>query len=393
MEYRDYYEILGVPRSATQAEIKKAFRKLARTHHPDRNPGDAAAERQFKDVNEANAVLSDPDKRKQYDTLGAGWDQFQRGGGGGRGRPDPFGPGGPFAGWGTGGAGGTGGSAGQAGSARYEFRTGGGGDAGFSDFFRMFFSGAAAGAAGAAGARGGRRDATAERAARRGAGAGPTFEDILSGMGLDGNGAAGAAGAAGRAGAAGPAGRPAGGAHARSAHQPAPKPKVEELEAPSDLTLEEAFHGTARLVEIEGKRYEVKIPRGVDSGSRVRLSGKGPGGCDVVVIVRVLPHGVYTRRGADLDRELPVTLEEALLGAEIPLATLKGRILLTIPAGTQPGRTIRLTGQGMPRMKDDGAGDLYVKVRVVLPPALDGEASTAARAFLDLVHQPDPRVA
>src|SRR5512132_4223371 len=99
MDYRDYYEILGVPRSASPAEIKKAFRKLARQHHPDRNPGDKAAEKRFKDVNEAHAVLSDPDKRKQYDVLGANWDQFQRGGGG-RGGADPFGPGGPFAGFG-----------------------------------------------------------------------------------------------------------------------------------------------------------------------------------------------------------------------------------------------------------------------------------------------------
>ena len=111
MEYRDYYEILGVPRSASQADIKKAFRKLARTHHPDRNPGDKAAERRFKDVNEANAVLSDPDKRKQYDLLGANWDQYQQSGAGGRGGADPFAPGGPFADFGGfGGAGGRGSS-------------------------------------------------------------------------------------------------------------------------------------------------------------------------------------------------------------------------------------------------------------------------------------------
>jgi len=383
MEYRDYYEILGVPRSATQAEVKKAFRKLARAHHPDRNPGDSAAERRFKDLNEANAVLSDPDKRKQYDTLGASWDQYQHAGGG-RGSPDPFGPGSPFSGWGTARPGGA--TGGQAGNIRYEFRTAGGGDAGFSDFFRMFFSGAAAGAgtsgAGAAGAQGRPRAAAAEHVTRRGGGAGQSFQDILSGMGVDANGAAGA-GMAGRTGASR-------GSHARTAYQPGPKPRT-ELEAPTELTLEEAFHGTARLVEVEGKRYEVKLPRGVDSGSRVRLSGKGPGGLDVVVAVRVVPHGVYVRRGADLERELPVTLREALLGAEIPLATLKGRILLTIPAGTQPGRTIRLRGQGMPRMKDDGAGDLYVKVRVVLPAYLDDQATGAARTFLDLVHQPDPR--
>src|SRR5262249_56726998 len=115
------------------------------------------------------------------------------------------------------------------------------------------------------------------------------------------------------------------------------------VEAPAELTLEEAYHGTKRLVEVEGKRYEVQIPRGADTGSRVRLSGKGPSGRDLIVTVKLLPHALYTRRGADLERELPVTLEEALLGAEVPVTTLKGRILLTIPAGTPAGRTFPLT--------------------------------------------------
>jgi curved DNA-binding protein len=356
MEYRDYYEILGVPRSASQADVKKAFRKLAREHHPDRNPGDATAEKRFKDVNEANAVLSDLEKRKQYDLLGSNWDQFQRAGGG-RGGADPFGPGGPFAGA----------AGGQGGNVRYEFRTAGGNDPGFSDFFRTFFSGAAAGAAGA-----GRRDAAAERMARRTGGPGPSFEDILGEMGLGGSGPAEGRGSAPGTGS---------------------KAKPSALEAPAELTLEEAYHGTQRLLEVEGKRYEVKIPRGVDTGSRVKLSGKGPHGRDIVVIVRIAPHAVYLRRGADLERELPVTLREALLGAEVPVTTLKGRILLTIPSGTQSGRTFRLKGQGMPRMKDGGAGDLYVKVRVVLPAHLDDGQAKAARSFLDLVDQPDPRAA
>jgi curved DNA-binding protein len=352
MEYRDYYEILGVPRSASQADIKKAFRKLARAHHPDRNPGDTTAEKRFKDVNEANAVLSDPEKRKEYDVLGANWDQYQRSSDGGRGGADPFAPGGPFAGFGGFGArAGAGAARGQAGDVRYEFRTAGGaGDAGFSDFFRMFFSGAAAGAQ--AGVRG-----EAQAGARGGAGA-----------------ARGGAGAA-----------PKAGTTSRE------RPVRGELEAPTDVTLEEAFHGTSRLVEVEGKRYEVQLPRGVDSGSRVRLSGKGPSGRDVVVAVRIRPHEVYQRRGADLERELPITLREALLGGEVPVQTLKGRILLTIPAGTQAGRTFRLKGQGMPKLKDGGTGDLYVKVRVVLPATMSDGARDAAKTFLDLVNQPDPR--
>jgi curved DNA-binding protein len=268
----------------------------------------------------------------------------------------------------------------------------------------MFFSGAAAGTgagaggtgaggtgagAGGTGARGRGaqarpRDTASERAAGPGATGGPSFQDILSGMGLGGNGMPGSGTAAGaRGGSAG--------SHVRT-QQPERRSGADELEAPAELTLEESYHGTSRLVEVEGKRYEVSLPRGVDTGSRVRLSGKGPGGRDVVVTVRVVPHGIYARRGADLERELPVTLGEALLGAEIPLTTLKGRLLLTIPPGTQPGRMIRLTGQGMPKMKGDGAGDLYVKIRVVLPTALDEDTAGAARAFLDLAAQPDPRI-
>jgi curved DNA-binding protein len=361
VEYRDYYQILGLPRTATQAEIKKAFRKLAREHHPDRNPGDTSAEKRFKDVNEAHAVLSDPEKRKQYDLLGANWDQFQQAGGG-RGGADPFGPGGPFAGFDFASAGGAG--RGPAGNVRYEFRTSGGGE-GFSDFFRMFFSGAAAGASAAG------RSGDSRAGGRRQAGESPSLEDILAGMGFE-------AGSAG--------GRPATGSQPARQHRTA-------LEAPTELTLEEAFHGTTRVVEVEGKRYEVTIPRGVDTGSRVRLSGKGPDGRDVVVVVAVRPHPLYTRRGADLERELPVTLREALLGGEVRVATLKGNILLTIPAGTQGGRTFRLAGRGMPRMKGGDAGDLYVKVKVVLPSTLDDRARAAATTFLDLVDQPDPRAA
>lgn len=354
MEYRDYYQILGVPRSASQADIKKAFRKLARQLHPDRNPGDAAAERKFKDVNEANEVLSDPEKRKQYDLLGANWEQYQRAGGG-RGGADPFGPGGPFAGANFGGArGGPG--------VRYEFHTTGDG-AGFSDFFRMFFGGEAPGA------QGGTQPGGRSRAS---GGNGASFEDILAGMG-------------GMPNAAGRQPRPRGATDATRMRG------ADEVEAPAELTLEEAYHGTTRLLEVEGKRYEVTIPRGIDTGGRVRMSGKGPNGRDVVVTVTVRPHDVYTRRGADLERELPITLREALLGGEAPVTTLKGRILLTIPAGTQSGKTFRLTGQGMPKLKGEGAGDLYVKVRVVLPTALDAEAKAAAAHFLDLVHQPDPR--
>src|SRR5215212_2653036 len=127
MEYKDYYAVLGVPKTASQAEIKKAFRKLARQHHPDAKPGDAAAERRFKDINEANEVLGDPEKRRQYDELGANWEAISRARASGAGSPGGFGG---FEGFGRGPGGG--------GNVRYEFRTSG--DAGeFSDFFRVFF--------------------------------------------------------------------------------------------------------------------------------------------------------------------------------------------------------------------------------------------------------------
>jgi DnaJ-class molecular chaperone len=360
MEYKDYYAILGVPRTASAAEVKKAYRKLARQYHPDRNPGNADAERRFKEANEAHEVLSDPARRKQYDELGSRWQEYARMGG----RPgaDPFGPGGPFAGFRTAGAG-----AGP-GGVRFEFA----GDPGdFSEFFRTFFAGGMAGAtAGAAGAR--------STAPRRRSGAttdmgGGTLEDILAGMGgLDFGAAAGQTrGAPGRA------------------ARPAP------AEAAMEVSLEEAFSGGERLVEIDGRRLQVAIPAGVADGSRIRLRGQGGGtgnaARDLVLVVAVRPHPVFAREGANLTRDLAVTLREALLGAEVPVTTLGGkRLLLRIPAGTQPGRVIRLAGQGLPHLRGGGRGDLLVRVKVVLP-KLDETDRAAAASFLDAVHQPDPR--
>jgi curved DNA-binding protein len=165
----------------------------------------------------------------------------------------------------------------------------------------------------------------------------------------------------------------------------------EPIEVTAQLTLEESFHGTSRIVDIEGRRLEVTIPRGAGSGNKIRLTGKGPGGADLVVMTKVKPHRTFTRRGDDLEREVPVTLREALLGGEIPVGTLKGRVLLKVPPGTQNGRTFRLKGQGMPTFKGDGTGDLYVRARVVLPSNVSDEAKAAATRFLDLVDQPDPR--
>jgi DnaJ-class molecular chaperone len=135
----------------------------------------------------------------------------------------------------------------------------------------------------------------------------------------------------------------------------------------------------------------VTIPRGADTGTRIKLTGQGPAGGDLVVVVKIRPHPVFSRKGANLERELPITLREALLGAEVPVTTLKGKGLLRIPGGTQSGRIFRLKGQGMPVLRKDDVGDLLVKVRVVLPTDLTPEATEAAAAFLDILDQPDPR--
>lgn len=366
MEYRDYYKTLGVGRTASKAEIKKAYRNLAQQLHPDRNPGDKTAERRFKELNEANAVLSDPEKRKKYDVLGADWEAYQRAGAGGAraGGADPFGPGGPFAGFQTAGAGAPGV---RGGNVRFEFRSADG--AGFSDFFRMFFGGGLdeepVGAAGRAQTRAG---SAGGGRGTGGVGAAGGFDDILAH--LQSESATERPGGVGRA----------------PRHLPG-------LEVEVDLGLEEAFHGTARLVQVGDKRLEVQVPRGVETGSRIRLRGKAPDGRDLFLVTRVRSHPVFTRNGADLTRELPVTLREALLGGEVQVGTLKGRVLLTLPPGTQNGRTLRLTGQGMPRLKGSGNGDLYVRIRVILPEHLDDEARAAAERFLGLIHQPDPRPA
>ncbi len=341
LEYKDYYAVLGVPRAASQAEVKKAFRKLARQHHPDAKPGDTAAERKFKEINEANEVLSDPAKRQQYDQLGANWEAISQaraaGATGGR----------PFDGF-------------AGGNVRYEFRTADAGE--FSDFFRVFF--------GEDVAASGTRPTTGRGSPAPGGAMG--FDDILAGMGIDGRTA-----------------RPAGATgHAAPRTKAAPKAVHE---ATAEITLDEAYQGTTRLVEVDGKRLEITIPKGAETGTRIKLTGRGPAGGDLIVVVRMLPDSRFTRRGADLERDLPLTLEEALLGDEVPVETLKGRVLLKIPPGTQTGRTFRLSGRGMPRFKGEGYGDLYIKSRLVLPTALSEEATTAARSFLVLADQPNPR--
>jgi curved DNA-binding protein len=312
MEYKDYYKILDVDKKASEKEIKKAYRKLARKYHPDVNPGDPSAEERFKEINEANEVLSDPDKRKKYDQLGASWRQYQGAGG----QPGGF----DWSQWTT-----------QPGGGRVHVEYadlsdlfGGGG--GFSDFFSAIFGGA---------------------------------------------------------------GRGGGSTTWRTQGQPYTVPG-QDYEQEVEVTLEEAYSGTTRVMEKEGRRLEIKIPAGVQTGSRVRMRGEGGGSRgggkgDLYLRVKVLPHATMERRGDDLYCDAPVDLYTAVLGGEVRVPTLKGGAMLKIPPETQSGKTFRLKGQGMPQLKDAKQhGDLYAKVSVQVPQKLSDKEKQLFKQLADM---------
>jgi DnaJ-class molecular chaperone len=314
MAGKDYYEILGVNRKASDKEIKQAYRRLARKHHPDLNPGDKSAEAKFKEINAAYQVLSDPKKRKKYDQFGDQWeyaDQFARAGGQERVK------------WDFGKAGTT-----------FEY----GNISDFGDIFSTLF-----------------RDSGAGARMRRG------------------------------------------------------PQRGQDVESTVEASLEEAYHGSTRMVQLQkgepcvtcggtGKvgnrmctvcggagvkvtprRLEVKIPAGVRDGSRIRIAGEGvPGRAggskgDLYLVVKMLPHKVFERKGDDLYIEVPVPLATAMLGGEVRLPTLDGSLSLRIPAETQNGKVFRLAGKGMPRLGDGKYGDLFAKTKVVLPTSLTEE--------------------
>jgi curved DNA-binding protein len=325
MEYKDYYAVLGVPKTATQAEIKKAYRKLARELHPDTNK-DPDAERRFKEANEAHAVLSDPERRKQYDELGANWQAYQH------------------AGYGSGGATDWAGFGGVPGGTRWTYRTTSSAEdlGDFSDFFREFFGEGAGGATFRTGSFG--TDSGG-------------FEYVdLSDLG------------------------------SRTQRRGASTPSAE---ATAEVTLAEVARGTERLVNVNGRRLNVKIPPGVANGSKVRLRGAADGG-DVVINVRVKPDPRFERRGADLHTELPLTLAEAMLGAEVPVETPTGTVKLRIRPNTQNGQEIRIKGRGLPKRGSSEKGDLVVHTRVVLP-RLDETAREELAKILGRHPQPNPR--
>ncbi|MBM3751259.1 MAG: J domain-containing protein [Acidimicrobiia bacterium] len=295
MDFKDYYAVLGVPKTASEADIKKAYRKLARQFHPDLNPGNKAAETRFKDINEANEVLADQTSRRKYDELGANWRQYEN-------APGPRPGGGP----------------------RSQTRTMTpeamqdlfGGDGGFSDFFTTFF----------------------------------------------GSG---------------------GGAHGARHSRP---PRGRDVESPLTLSLDEAFSGTTRHLELQRNgtphRVEVRIPAGVREGSRVKVRGEGEHGSkgqpdgDLYLVVRIAPHARFERRGQDLHTRVAIPIPTAVLGGDIAITTLGGTSLrLRIPELTPSGRVFRLKAHGMPAPREpETRGDLFVTVDLQIPAALSPEA-------------------
>ncbi|MEP7288250.1 MAG: J domain-containing protein [Chloroflexota bacterium] len=290
MDYRDYYKVLGVEKSADDQEIKKAFRKLARKFHPDLHPGDKDAEKQFKELNEAYEVLSDADKRAKYDQLGSNYQQWQRNGGQNAGFN--------WADWST-----QPGS--SSGSYRPEFTEG---SPEFSDFFSTIFGG-------------GR---TRE-----------TYKQPIKGR---------------------------------------------DLEQTIEITLEEAFKGTERVLNRGGKKKTIRIPPGSADGTRIRVTGEGETGYaggasgDLFLIVTVKTTPDFERHDDDLYTDLKISLFTAVLGGEVQVATLSGNVKLRIPVGTQSGKTIRISDRGMPRLRQpDQRGDLYARVLIQVPTTLTDE--------------------
>jgi curved DNA-binding protein len=314
VEFKDYYATLGVSKTATDTEIKRAYRKLARKYHPDLNPGDKTAEAKFKEINEANEVLGDSDKRKKYDELGANWRMYehaaQQGG--------PQSGNVPFEGaWPGAGQGGATYRTMSAEDMREMFGT----DNPFSDFFQTFFGAGFGSAGGFSGETTGRR-------------AGPQ--------------------------------RPRRG---------------RDLEQAVDLSLEEAFSGATRRVVIQhpdkSRTIDVRIPAGVKDGARVRSSGEGesaPGTTsgDLFLIVHILPHPRFERRGQDLYVRVPVPVTTAVLGGEVPVSTISGSTLrLKVPEMSRAGRVFRLRGHGMPAVgRPAERGDLYATVDLQIPTTL-----------------------
>jgi curved DNA-binding protein len=298
VQFRDYYETLGVSKTANEDDIRSAFRKLARKYHPDVAKDKKTAEEKFKQINEAYEVLSDPEKRRKYDQLGENWNQP-----GGFQPPPQWGAGQPGGGFHRG--------SGENGGVEFEF-----GGTGFSDFFEAFFGG---GRGRSAFGGFGQRETMAERGS--------------------------------------------------------------DVEADIMVTLEEALHGSTRQVSLrragstKTETYQVKIPRGVREGQRIRLAGQGEaserGGKsgDLFLRVRLARHPDFSVEGSDLVHEVKIAPWQAVLGDQLIVPTLEGNARLKLPSGTQGGQRFRLRERGLPGVSGQ-RGDLYVVVQIALPKKL-----------------------
>ena len=300
MAGRDYYDILGVKKTASEEEIKKAYRSLAKKFHPDKNKGNKDAENKFKEISEANAVLSDKEKRTQYDRLGR--EAFAFGGAPGQ---NPYAGGqNPF---------------------------GGGFD--FSQFTEQF--------GGGGGTRTGGR-----RSTRRGSTGG--FTDILSDL-FGGGGFEGAA------------------------------PQPEAFEAEMTIEFRDAVVGATMELNVAGSSIKVKIPEGVGDGQKIRVPRKGD--VPIQITVHVRKHPFFERRGDDIYIDLPVTVSEAIRGAQVDVPTIHGPVRARIPAGTQGGQTFRIKGKGVKKKgKDAGYGDHYYRVQIAVPKEAPDDALDAIEA-------------
>ena len=344
MSKRDYDEVLGVAREASADEIKKAYRKLARQYHPDKNPGDEAAETRFKEVQHAYDVLSDPEKRKQYDRFG------ERNGQPGHGPTN------------------------------FDF-----GDLDLGDIFGGLFGGRG---------RGQSRPQRGERGADVEVEVRVSFEDSLKGieatvpveLELACHTCHGTGAAPGTAPKRCPqcegSGVVATSQGLFALQQPCPRCR-------GNGTVVETPCGTCKGTgrERRTKRYTVRIPAGVKDGTRIKLKGKGEAGWggapagDLFVVTRVEASKLYERRGDDLVLEVPVTLDEIGLGATVEIPTPDGRVTIKIPAGSQDGKLLRVKGYGAPKLKGDGRGDLLARVRVTVPAKLTKAQKAALEEF------------
>ena len=357
MAKRDFYDILGVSKSADAAEIKKAHRKLARKFHPDVNKDDPRAAERFQEVQEAYDVLSDADKRKRYDQFGHGGVGGMGGGSSGGGGSDPFDA---FR------------RAQQAGGASRARAAPGGGFGGFGGF----------GGGGGGGGPGGVR---AEDLSPQ------DLEDLKNGQ--FGDVFDQLFGTSGPFGRRGGRARPAPGdyAPARGA-----RPADLNVEYPVGVDFADAAFGTTVPIKLNRggqlESIDVKIPAGVKDGQRVRIKGRGnqSGGAtgDLILIVSVKAHPYFRRDGIDVLLDVPISLYEALLGGKVEVPTLEGRVELTIPSGSSGGQKLRVKGQGMKRGEE--RGDQYVVLKVIVPKDLDPDDRAAIEAIRDK-HPVNPR--